>query len=158
MFCSLPCSSVHRISRQEYWRGLPFPSSGDLPDPGMEPVKPVPGAKMLETATLDEISAISHSFYCQFSVINDFIQSNKHMTSNHFPVKTSLPSQVYLGSWDMVKFLNFSSYLFTVSIPCTRLHLATPELKFRKERDTGQNSLLDYSCNLALVPSMEDSK
>ena len=22
---------------QEYWSGLPFPSSGDLPDPGMEP-------------------------------------------------------------------------------------------------------------------------
>ena len=25
------------FSRQEYWRGLPFPSPGDLPDPGMEP-------------------------------------------------------------------------------------------------------------------------
>ena len=23
--------------RQEYWRGLPFPSPGDLPDPGVEP-------------------------------------------------------------------------------------------------------------------------
>jgi len=23
--------------RQEYWRGLPFPSSGDLPNPGIEP-------------------------------------------------------------------------------------------------------------------------
>ena len=22
-------------SRQEYWRGLPFPSPGDLPDPGL---------------------------------------------------------------------------------------------------------------------------
>ena len=25
-----------RFSRQEYWRGLPFPSPGDLPDPGIE--------------------------------------------------------------------------------------------------------------------------
>ena len=25
------------FSRQEYWRGLPFPSPGDLPDPGIEP-------------------------------------------------------------------------------------------------------------------------
>ena len=25
------------FSRQEYWNGLPFPSSGDLPDPGIEP-------------------------------------------------------------------------------------------------------------------------
>ena len=24
--------------RQEYWSGLPFPSPGDLPDPGIEPV------------------------------------------------------------------------------------------------------------------------
>ena len=24
--------------RQEYWSGLPFPSPGDLPDPGMEPM------------------------------------------------------------------------------------------------------------------------
>ena len=26
--------------RQEYWSGLPFPSSGDLPDPEMETVAP----------------------------------------------------------------------------------------------------------------------
>ena len=25
-----------RFSRQEYWSGLPFPSPGDLPDPGIE--------------------------------------------------------------------------------------------------------------------------
>jgi len=24
------------FSRQEYWSGLPFPSPGDLPDPGVE--------------------------------------------------------------------------------------------------------------------------
>ena len=26
---------------QEYWRGLPFPPPGDLPNPGTEPVSPV---------------------------------------------------------------------------------------------------------------------
>ena len=25
------------FSRQEYWSGFPFPSPGDLPDPGIEP-------------------------------------------------------------------------------------------------------------------------
>ena len=25
------------FSRQEYWSGLPFPTPGDLPDPGIEP-------------------------------------------------------------------------------------------------------------------------
>ena len=28
------------FSRQEYWNGLPFPSPGDLPDPGIEPTSP----------------------------------------------------------------------------------------------------------------------
>jgi len=26
--------------RQEYWSGLPFPSPGDLPDPGIKPSSP----------------------------------------------------------------------------------------------------------------------
>ena len=26
------------FARQEYWSGLPFPSPGDLPDPGIEPM------------------------------------------------------------------------------------------------------------------------
>ena len=28
------------FSRQEYWNRLPFPSPGDLPDPGIEPGSP----------------------------------------------------------------------------------------------------------------------
>jgi len=28
------------FSRQEYWSGLPFPSPGDLPNPGSEPAAP----------------------------------------------------------------------------------------------------------------------
>ena len=34
--CWAPLSM--RFPRQEYWSGLPFPSLGDLPDPGIEPV------------------------------------------------------------------------------------------------------------------------
>ena len=29
-----------RCPRREYWSGLPFPSPGDLPNLGMEPVSP----------------------------------------------------------------------------------------------------------------------
>jgi len=32
--CQAPLSM--EFSRQEYWSGLPFPSPGDLPDPGIE--------------------------------------------------------------------------------------------------------------------------
>ena len=38
--CSLPGCSVRGISKQEYWSGLPFLSSGNLPDQGIEPRSP----------------------------------------------------------------------------------------------------------------------
>ena len=45
MDCSLPGSSVFmEFSRQECWSELPFPSPGDLPDPGIQPVSPMPPA------------------------------------------------------------------------------------------------------------------
>ena len=37
------------LSRQEYWGGLPFPSPGDLPDPGIEPRSPTLQADSLPT-------------------------------------------------------------------------------------------------------------
>ena len=40
MDCSLPVSSDMGFPRQEYWSELPFPSSGDLPDPGIEAASP----------------------------------------------------------------------------------------------------------------------
>ena len=35
------------FSRQEYWSGLPFPSPGDLPDPGIKPGFPTLEAEAL---------------------------------------------------------------------------------------------------------------
>ena len=39
--CSLPGSLSMGFSRQEYWRELPFPSLGDLPNPAIKPTSPV---------------------------------------------------------------------------------------------------------------------
>ena len=36
------------FSRQEYYSGLPFPSPGDLPNPGIEPGSPVLQADSLQ--------------------------------------------------------------------------------------------------------------
>ena len=36
--CQAPLSMG--FPRQEYWTGLPFPSPGDLPDPGIKPTSP----------------------------------------------------------------------------------------------------------------------
>jgi len=37
MDCSLPGSSIHGILQARILEGLPFPSLGDLPDPGIKP-------------------------------------------------------------------------------------------------------------------------
>ena len=49
------------ISRQEYWSGLPFPSPGDLPDPGIKPRSPALQADTLTSElpwVVDNISSI----------------------------------------------------------------------------------------------------
>jgi len=35
--------------RQEYWSGLPFPSPGEFPDPGIEPRSPTSQADSLSS-------------------------------------------------------------------------------------------------------------
>ena len=37
------------VSRQEYWSGLPFPSPGELPDPGIEPTSPAAFALQMDS-------------------------------------------------------------------------------------------------------------
>ena len=45
---SLPGSPVSMgFPRQEYWKELPFPSPGDLPDPKIEPVSPALAGRLL---------------------------------------------------------------------------------------------------------------
>ena len=52
-FFAAPWTIAHQtppsmeFSRQEYWSGLPFPSPGDLPDPGIEPGSPAMQADAL---------------------------------------------------------------------------------------------------------------
>ena len=44
--------------RQEYWSGLPFPSPGDLPHPGIEPWSPTLQADPLPTELSEKLSPI----------------------------------------------------------------------------------------------------
>ena len=46
--CQAPLSMA--LSRREYWSGLPFPSPGDLPDPGIKPESPAGGCLPSEPA------------------------------------------------------------------------------------------------------------
>ena len=58
------------FSRQEYWNELPFPSPGDLPDPGIEPQSPAlqayalpskpPGKPLMYRLKIRTESVLSH--------------------------------------------------------------------------------------------------
>ena len=49
------------FSRQEYWSGLPFPSPGDFPDPGMEPRSPSLQADSLPSELSGKPHLLLHS-------------------------------------------------------------------------------------------------
>ena len=54
--CSPPGSSVHGIFfRQEYWSGLPFPTPGDLSDPGIEPGSPMSPALQVDSLSTEPL-------------------------------------------------------------------------------------------------------
>ena len=49
--------------RQEYWSGLPFPSPGDLPDPG---IKPTSSALQADSLPL---SHLGYGLHCNFQYL-----------------------------------------------------------------------------------------
>ena len=54
--CSPPGSSVHGIFfRQEYWSGLPFPTPGDLSNPGIEPGSPMSPALQVDSLSTEPL-------------------------------------------------------------------------------------------------------
>ena len=50
------------FSRQEYWSGLPFPSPGDLPNPGIEPRSPALQADTLLSEPPGEVRGYEDAF------------------------------------------------------------------------------------------------
>ena len=59
------------FSRQGYWIGLPFPSPGDLPDPGIEPESLALAGGFFTTSTtfkikINHIKMLSFIYYYQF--------------------------------------------------------------------------------------------
>ena len=69
--------SSMEFSREEYWSELPFPSPGDLPNPGIEPGFPSlqadalpsePPGKSLEEKTMTNLfcAVLSHSVQSKF--------------------------------------------------------------------------------------------
>ena len=48
-----PWTVAWEFSKQEYWNGLPFPTLGDLPDPGIELASPVAPALQADSLPLE---------------------------------------------------------------------------------------------------------
>ena len=61
--CQAPLSMG--FPRQEYWSGLPFPSPGDLPDPGMEPRSPALQADSLPLSPLGKPNEVNGIYKLQ---------------------------------------------------------------------------------------------
>ena len=74
--CSLPGSSVHGIFQQEYWKGLPFPSPGDLPNPGVQPGSPAlpPDPSLGSVNLLEWLTELRKTFHLldQWFLVKDY--------------------------------------------------------------------------------------
>ena len=63
-----------RFSRQEYWSGLPFPSPGDLPDPGIEPASPASQVDSLLTEPLGKTLWSTFQLVCMYVCVCAYTQ------------------------------------------------------------------------------------
>ena len=71
------------FSRQEYWSGLPFPSPGDLPHPGIEPRSPTLQADALTSEPRGKPSHMSIIFsitYCLLFQVIEVLVCLKYTT------------------------------------------------------------------------------
>ena len=71
------------FSRQEYWSGLPFPSPGDLPNPGIKPRSPASEADALTSEPpVKPFRSYNNDLYN-----NDLKQKPKDLTYQLSPTK-----------------------------------------------------------------------
>ena len=76
--CQAPLSM--EFSRQGYWSGVPFPSPGDLPKPGIEPTSPALAGGFFTTEPLGSLYMCMYTYIYSFSdsfVITKYIRYYK---------------------------------------------------------------------------------
>ena len=116
MNCGPPSSSVHGISRQEYWSGLPFPPPGNLPDSGIKPSSSALAGRFFTTLTPPGKPMLCVCVYIYIYII--FLKARSLLCSfcmascSCFIDETSIPCRVFL-----LVLLNFCSTPCIFSFP-----------------------------------------
>ena len=85
------------FSRQEYWSGLPFPSPGDLPDPGIEPMYPV-SPPLVGRFFTTEPRGKPHSSPAPHKHTTDHLFPPPGIKCPPFPLRTPLSSTFSFGA------------------------------------------------------------
>ena len=128
MDCSPPSSSVHGFPRQEYWNGLPLPSPGDLPNPGIKLWSPALQADSLPIEL--QGSPWGHQHNCSLSCL--CMYTGKYQLSSVAqscptlcdPMNCSTPGfPVHHHSWILLKLMTIQSVT-----PSNHLTLCRPLL------------------------------
>ena len=117
--CQAPLSMG--FSRQEYWRGLPFPSWGDLPSLGIQPESPVAPALQMDSLLLShEESPIQVLRHLQIYRLCFNIQYQWSVSSLFplFSTKTQAFQSKY-QSRDFVRCLHLLCYCWLCLVECS---------------------------------------
>ena len=147
------------FSRQEYWSGLPFPSPGDLPDPGTEP-----GPPALQADTLPSKPPGKNLLYSWVLLQKNFTRTPTHLNVHISPWKTYVVKpKSYESPWNYrhIKFyliiniwLHLESNLASLMAQWVKNPPAMQEIQEMWIRSQGQEKPLEeenhnplqYSC------------
>ena len=98
-FSATPWTVAHQapmsmeLLRQKYWSGLPFPSPGDLPDPGIELSSPASPSLTSGFFIPELLGKHLKSYFCPF--LNSLLSSTQALTTLYY--LTSSASSLLFG-------------------------------------------------------------
>ena len=90
-----------KFSRQEYWRGLPFPTRGDFPNPEMEPASPALADRFFTTWEAQNGLLPSHKSEQNSAICRDMDKPGLCHIKSERENKQTLYDTVYL--WNLGK-------------------------------------------------------
>ena len=144
--CLLPLSMG--FSRQEYWSGELFPSSGDLPNPGMEPGYPAGQAIWASREAQREVrttSMFNMSSFPQFPTVpkvwirlgQSFLRIPRREKWVETPLNAWLPNRSNWQYNSHVCMWNHFSCVQLCATPWTAAHLAPLSMEFSRQEYWG---------------------